>query len=73
MELKEFVHAKERELQGIRGALLGTDYDVIRLRIVGELELVHREQVEEVQKEKDRAEKLLADEKQARLIITEKF
>lgn len=41
-ELKEFVHVKEKELQGIRGALVVTDYDMIRLRIVGELELTHR-------------------------------
>lgn len=45
-ELKQFVNLKDRELQGIRGSLMVTDYDMIRLRVISQLELVHREQLE---------------------------
>jgi hypothetical protein len=36
-ELKQFVFAKDRELQSIRGTLSVCDYDMIRLRAINEL------------------------------------
>lgn len=40
-----------------------TDYDMIRLRVISELELVHREQVEELNKEIAKWTKLWEQEK----------
>jgi hypothetical protein len=36
-ELKQFVFAKDRELQNIRGTLTVCDYDMIKLRAINEL------------------------------------
>jgi hypothetical protein len=37
MELKQFVFAKDRELQNIRGTLTVCDYDMIKLRVINDL------------------------------------
>jgi uncharacterized protein (UPF0216 family) len=63
-ELKQFVSAKERELQTMRGSLVVTDYDMVRLRVISELETGHREQMEERNAEVERLSKLWAHEKQ---------
>jgi hypothetical protein len=63
-ELKEFVNAKERELQVMRGSLMVTDYDMVRLRVISELEAGHREQMEERTREVERLNKLWMQEKQ---------
>jgi hypothetical protein len=63
-ELKEFINAKERELQAMRGSLMVTDYDMVRLRVISELEVGHREQMEERTREVERLNKLWMQEKQ---------
>jgi ribosome-binding ATPase YchF (GTP1/OBG family) len=46
VDIKEMLSLKDEELRRLSSALLVTDVDLIRLRVVNELELAHKEQLE---------------------------
>jgi hypothetical protein len=45
MGIKEMIDAKDEELRRVSSVLLVSDYDMIRLKVVNELELNHREEM----------------------------
>lgn len=50
-EIKEMIAIKDQELRRINSFLMVNDADVIRLKVINELELTHREEVEKLRTE----------------------
>jgi phage host-nuclease inhibitor protein Gam len=53
-EIKEVIAAKDEELRRMSSVLIVSDYDMVRLKVVNELELGHREEVERLNTEINR-------------------
>ena len=56
--MKNLIESKDEELKRIRKSLSITDYDMIRLRILNEVELVHDEEIQALKQEITRLDTL---------------
>lgn len=47
-DIKEMIEMKDQQLKRMGSVLMVSDYDVIRLKVINELELTHKEELERV-------------------------
>lgn len=67
------IAAKDEELRRISSVLLVSDYDMIRLKVMNQVELVHREQVERLNVEIHKKDVEIAELKSRSSTLSSKY
>lgn len=71
--IKDMINAKDEQLRRVSSVLMVSDYDMIRLKVVNELEIGHREQVQALNVEINKKNGELLDLKTKHALIQEKY
>ena len=72
-DIKDMIALKDQELRRLSSALLVSDVDLIRLKIVNQIELTHKQELEALQKEINRKDVELSEGKSRNQLLSQKI